>query len=128
MRFLTPEEVLELHDDQLREGGGGTAGVLSLDLLYSAVAQPEASFGGQLLHPTVWDQAAAYAYYLARNHPFLDANKRTALHAALTFLQLNGHSVREDANDELVEAMVKIAAGQFTKDAMAASLRSCAET
>ncbi|MBX7115912.1 MAG: type II toxin-antitoxin system death-on-curing family toxin [Myxococcaceae bacterium] len=128
MRFLTVEEVLSIHDDQVREEfGGGATGLRSLDLLQSAVAQPEATFGGELLHPTVWDQAAAYAYHLARNHPFVDANKRTALNAALTFLQLNGHTLRSEIEDDLVELMVKIAEGQLEKDAVAALLRSYAE-
>jgi death on curing protein len=127
VRFLTVEEVLELHDDQLRDDcGGGSTGLLSLDLLYSAVAQPRTSFGGELLHPTVWDQAAAYAYHIARNHPFLDGNKRTALNAALTFLCLNGHIIREDANDQLVEMMVRIAEGQLSKQEVASLLRTLA--
>ncbi len=128
MRFLTAEEVLELHDDQLRDDcGGGSTGLLSLDLLYSAVAQPEATFSGELLHPTVWDQAAAYAYHIARNHPFVDGNKRTALDAALTFLHLNGHVIREDASDELVEMMVRIAEGQLSKQEVASLLRTLSE-
>ena len=124
---MTVEEVLNIHDDQLSDDcGGGPAGLLSLDLLYSAVAQPEATFDGELLHPTLWDQAAAYAYHLARNHAFMDANKRTALNATLTFLQLNGQPLREDANDELVEMMIKIADGQLSKEAVSSLLRSYA--
>jgi death-on-curing protein len=129
VRFLSVEEVLALHDDQLSEDcGGGSAGLRSLDLLQSAVAQPEATFGGELLHPTVWDQAAAYAYHLARNHPFVDANKRTALNAALTFLALNGQTLREDANDELVEMMVRVAEGGVDKAALASQFRALVDT
>jgi len=125
---LTVEEVLGIHDDQLSaDFGGGSTGVLSLDLLYSAVAAPEATFDGELLHPTRWDQAAAYAYHLARNHPFVDANKRTGLNAALTFLRLNGYAIHEDANAELEEMMVKIVENQLGKDAVASLLRSFAE-
>ena len=57
----------------------------------------------------------------------MDANKRTALNAALTFLQLNGHTVRSEADDELVEMTVKIAEGHLEKDAIAAMLRSLVE-
>ena len=128
MRFLTVEEVLSIHDDQLQEQcGGGATGLRSLDLLQSAVAQPEASFSGELLHQTVWDQAAAYAYHLARNHPFVDANKRTALNAALTFLLLNGYTLRSGTDDELVDMMVQIAEGRLDKEAVSAVLRSLAE-
>ncbi|MBX7115908.1 MAG: hypothetical protein K1X64_16380 [Myxococcaceae bacterium] len=66
MRFLTVEEIINIHDDQVREEyGGGVTGLRSLDLLQSVVAQPEATFGGELLHPTIWEQTAAYAYHLA---------------------------------------------------------------
>jgi death-on-curing protein len=128
VRFLTVEEVLEIHDDQLRdENGGGSTGLCSLELLYSAVAQPEATYDGELLHPTVWDQAAAYAYHLALNHAFVDGNKRVGLNAALTFLRLNGYSLPESANDALEGAMVKIVEDHLAKDAVALLLRSLAE-
>lgn len=73
--FLTLEEVLTIHDEQLSpDCGGGATGVRSMDLLYSAIAQPEATFGGVLLHETLWDQAAAYAYHLAKNPSWTRTN------------------------------------------------------
>ena len=129
MRFLSSEEVLAIHDEQLTEDcGGGATGLRSLDLLLSAMAQPEATFGGMHLHETVWDKAAAYAFHLANNHPFVDANKRTALNAALTFLDLNGHSIRADAGDELVEMMVAVADGRLSKADVSRLLASLSET
>lgn len=60
-------------------------------MLESALAQPQITFGGQPLHPTVPAQAAAYLYHLAMNHPFIDGNKRTAFAVMDTFLRVNGY-------------------------------------
>ena len=65
--------VLAIHDDQIASFGG-TSGLRDEGLLQSALAQPQATFGGQLLHPSIAEQAAAYLYHLAMNHPFLDGN------------------------------------------------------
>ncbi|MEG4329587.1 Fic family protein, partial [Microcoleus sp. herbarium5] len=74
-KFLFLDEVLELHDDQI-SSFGGTPGVRDEGLLESALAQPQATFGGQFLHSTISEQAAAYLYHIAMNHPFIDGNKR----------------------------------------------------
>jgi death-on-curing protein len=73
----------------LRASGGG-AGLRDRSLLESAVAAPQASFGGEALIRDTVEIAAAYLYYLCRNHPFVDGNKRTALATALVFLKANG--------------------------------------
>ncbi|MDF0551888.1 Fic family protein [Kamptonema sp. UHCC 0994] len=69
--------VLIIHARQI-EKFGGSQGIRDEGLLESALAQPQSTFGGELLHPTIQDQAAAYFYHLAMNHPFIDGNKRTA--------------------------------------------------
>lgn len=76
-KFPLLDDVLRIHDRQIEVFGGST-GVRDLGLLESALAQPQATFGGELLHPTLPEQAAAYLYHLAKNHPFIDGNKRTA--------------------------------------------------
>ncbi|MEH1852771.1 MAG: type II toxin-antitoxin system death-on-curing family toxin [Nostoc sp.] len=91
-KFLTISQVLDIHQRQIQRFGG-TAGVRDEGLLDSALAQPQATFGGELLHPTIHEQAAAYLYHLAMNHPFLDGNKRTAFAVMLTFLNLNGYTL-----------------------------------
>lgn len=121
MRFLTVEDVLELHALQLERFGGG-AGIRSLPLLESAVAQPEASFGGAYLHADVFEMAAAYLFHIVQNHPFVDGNKRAGLLAALVFLDLNGHSLAT-ADDRLYELTMNVAAGSADKAAAAALLR-----
>ena len=69
---------------------GGSPGIRDAGLLESAVAAPRASFGGEPLIKDPVEVAAAYLFYLCRNHPFVDGNKRTALAAALVFLAHNG--------------------------------------
>jgi death on curing protein len=88
-KFLTLAEVLILHEDQVQRFGG-SSGVRDLGLLESALGQPAATFGGEFLHPTIADQAAAYLYHIAKNHPFVDGNTRTAFSVMDAFLRVNG--------------------------------------
>ncbi|MFN6482858.1 MULTISPECIES: type II toxin-antitoxin system death-on-curing family toxin [unclassified Nostoc] len=92
LKFLTISQVLDIHQRQIQRFGG-TSGVRDEGLLDSALAQAQATFGGELLHPTIHEQAAAYFYHLAMNHPFIDGNKRTAFAVMLTFLSLNGYTL-----------------------------------
>jgi death-on-curing protein len=87
-KFVSKSMVLSIHARQI-ERFGGTPGVRDEGLLESALAQPKATFGGQFLHPTISEQAAAYLYHIAMNHPFIDGNKRTAFAVTDTFLRLN---------------------------------------
>lgn len=112
-RFLDLAEVLEIHVDQI-ERYGGTAGVRDLPLLLSALAMPTAGVRGVYVHGTLFEIAAAYLFHIAKNHAFVDGNKRTALASALAFLDLNGVSV-EASTDELVALVEGVVAGRFTK-------------
>ncbi len=111
--FLTLAEILDLHEQQL-EVFGGSAGIRDLGLLESAMMVPQATSTGVFLHDSLQDMAAAYAFHIAQNQPFLDGNKRTALAAALVFLELNEIDV-EDPKRMLYEAMIKIAEHRMTK-------------
>lgn len=106
--FLTLPEVLALHDDQI-SCFGGTSGIRDVGLLESALAQPQATFGGELLHTTIYEQAAAYLFHLAMNHPFLDGNKRTAFAVMDAFLRLNGYQLNlsDDQTYQLVLDVVQ---------------------
>ena len=118
--FLLLEEVLRIHAHQI-ERYGGSFGVRDAGLLQSAVAAPQASFAGGFLHGTPFEMAAAYLFHLARNHPFLDGNKRAALAAALVFLELNDVSI--DAPDEkIVELVLRVATGKASKAEVAVFL------
>jgi death-on-curing protein len=119
--FLTLDEVLALHADQI-ERYGGAAGVRDLGLLQSALAAPRATFGKEFLHGTLPEMAAAYLFHVARNHPFLDGNKRTGLAAAIAFLGLNGLWL-EINPDMLSEVVVRVAEGAMTKAELAEAIR-----
>lgn len=93
--FLTVEQVHQIHAEAIRRFGG-SAGLRDLTLLESAVAAPQASFGGESVYEDVVEVAAAYLYYLCKNHPFIDGNKRVALGSCLVFLDLNGIATLPD--------------------------------
>jgi len=116
-RFLTLEDVLELHDMQL-EAYGGATGIREQSLLESALMTPQASFGGELVHNGVFELAAAYAFHIAENQPFVDGNKRTALASALVFLDWN-HIEISDPNEELYDAMIGLAKKTLDKAGLA---------
>lgn len=123
--FLTVEEVLDLHDDQLRLFGGGS-GIRDRGALESAVAVPQASFDGAFLHEDLFAMAAAYAFHIAENQPFVDGNKRTALNAALVFLDLNGWIV-SDPRGDLYDAILGLADASFDKADLAKLLHNLAK-
>ena len=109
MLFLTLDDILESHQNQIATHGG-SHGIRDLGLLESAIAQPEASFGGQYLHVDLFEMAAAYLYHLVMNHPFVDGNKRVGLEASLIFLEINNESLIAN-DDELVDLVLKTTAG-----------------
>ena len=121
VRFLSLEQVLAIHADQVRRYGGGL-GVRDLGLLKSAMAMPQASFSGQYLHPTLHEMAAAYLFHLTQNHPFLDGNKRSGLAAAIAFLGLNDIWLESDPA-ELLEMVLSVARGEIGKPEIAVFLR-----
>jgi len=122
--FLTVPEVLALHRDQLRLFGGAD-GIRDAAALQSAVAVPRSTFDGLFLHEDLFQMAAAYAYHLAENQPFLDGNKRTALNAALVFLDINGWLVA-DPEMRLYDAMIAISTHALDKAGLADLLRELA--
>jgi len=114
--FLTLDEVLSLHAEQIRLFGG-SSGIRDVGLLQSATGSVEATFGGAFLHETIFAMAAAYLYGICRNHPFIDGNKRTAVGAALTFLEMNGVEVDAD-EDAFYDLVIGIAEGRVSKAAV----------
>ncbi len=118
-RWLSIRSVLAIHAEQVAEHGGGT-GVRDAALRESALARPMnlAAYGS----PDAAALAAAYAYGLARNHPFVDGNKRTAFVVAATFLLRNDLGV-EATEAEVVLAFVGLAAGRLSEEALASWFR-----
>lgn len=111
--FLTLDEVLSLHAEQIRLFGG-KSGIRDLGFLLPATGSVEATFDGAFLHETIFSMAAAYLYGICRNHPFLDGNKRTAVAAALTFLEMNGIEVDAD-EDAFYDLVIGVAEGRVSK-------------
>ena len=119
--FLTLDEVLEIHQDQIRRYGGSD-GIRDQGLLESALAQPAATFGGNYLHADLAEMAAAYLFHIVQNHPFVDGNKRVGTVAAVVFLAMN--DVELDADEEVFERMVlDVAAGRADKSRAAGFIR-----
>jgi death-on-curing protein len=119
-RWLSKRLVLLVHAEQLSEHGGGL-GLRDEGLLDSALARPEmkAHYGNADLSAL----AAAYAYGVAQNHPFLDGNKRTAYVALELFLALNGHVLTASDEDSVV-TFLQLAAGDLTEDELTIWVRN----
>lgn len=119
-KFISISETLDIHARQLKKFGG-SSGIRDEGLLESALAQPQATFSGEFLHTTLYEQAAAYLYHLAKNHPFLDGNKRTAFAVMDTFLRVNGCTLvmTDEQAYELVQDVVN---GRVSKTELAALL------
>ncbi len=111
--FLSINEVLEIHAQQI-DRYGGLHGIRDPAALESAVATPQATFGGEYLHDTIPAMAAAYLFHLCQNHAFIDGNKRAGANAAVTFLLLNDWDM-SFGEDELADLVLSVAAGCATK-------------
>jgi death-on-curing protein len=122
--FLALEDVLEIHAAQLARYGGQD-GIRDRGLLLSAMAQPEMSFAGEFLHEDLFAMAAAYAFHIAENQPFIDGNKRTAFQAADVFLTLNGFDL--PASKRWQVAMIEIAKRTLDKPGLALLFRKFAK-
>jgi death-on-curing protein len=119
--WLLEETVIAIHQRQISEHGG-SEGLRDEGLLASALARPQNVLAYAQPPPDLAALAAAYAYGIARNHPFVDGNKRTALVAARTFLLLNG--VNLEANqDEKYLTFLQLAQGTLTEEQLADWIR-----
>lgn len=126
IEFLTVEVVVALHRRQLERFGGGT-GLRDLGLLESAVAQPQASFGGKFVHDGLFAMAAAYLFHIVSNHPFVDGNKRAGLLAAQVFLDVNGITLEHDS-EAFYALTMGVAEGRIDKSAVTAELERIAKS
>lgn len=123
--FLSIEDVILIHKNQI-ELYGGAKDIRDHGLLESAINQPMATFDGISLHPSLFDKAAAYLYYLCKNHPFLDGNKRVALASSLVFLDINGYEIL-DPNEILYNFVIGVAEGQYKLEEIKKILESLAK-
>src|ERR1041385_3365218 len=121
IQFLTLTDILFLHKKQI-DRFGGSHGVKDMRLLESAIATPQASFGGEYLHPSLPEMASAYFYHLIMNHPFIDGNKRIGALSADVFLGFNGLDLSVD--QDLYEHLTfETAQGKRSKSEVAEFLR-----
>ena len=120
-RFIPPELVLSIHADLLQRYGGHP-GLRDPGLLESALAQPRMTAGGKEIHKTVFDKAAAYGFYVCKNHPFVDDNKRVALVLMDVFLQKNGREIIS-SEEEAYTMMMSLASGKLSKAQLAKWLK-----
>ncbi len=119
-RWINRQALVLLHDESLAIHGGAS-GLRDEGMFESALARPGnlAAYGS----PDVFECAAAYAFGLAKNHPFIDGNKRTAFLAAGVFLRINGYRLTV-SQIEAVDAVLALAAGDLSESAFAAWLRA----
>ena len=123
---LTVEIVREIHAEAIARFGGSD-GVRDSALLESAVAAPQASFGGRSPYQDLTEVAAAYLYYLCRNHPFIDGNKRAALGSCIVFFRLNGIEPKPDG-PEWEELVLAVASGNLDREQATMRLRELLPT
>jgi death-on-curing protein len=118
-KWIDPAVVLAVHDEQLAEHGG-MSGIRDMGLLQSALARPVQleAYGD----PDVFDLAAAYAFVIARNHPFVDGNKRTAYVVSMLFLRLNGFHINAPAPARVI-LFEQLGKGEIEQDELAGYLR-----
>jgi death on curing protein len=123
--WLDERIVRAMHSDQIAQYGG-SAGIRDKNLLSASLARPQhlLAYGES---PIIFDLAAAYGYGLAKNHPFVDGNKRTAFVAMATFLELNGYSLTV-SEPEVVVAMERLAAGLETQESISLWLKENANS
>lgn len=121
MKYLTPQQVLAIHDQAVKRFGG-SYGVRDLGLVESAVGRPQATFDAVELYGSVFEKTAALLQSLLKNHPFVDGNKRTALSSAAIFLQMNGY-VLVNSHEEEVEFAVSVDNQNLSLEEIAAWLK-----
>jgi death-on-curing protein len=120
--FLPVDLVKQIHAEAIAQFGG-SEGLRDEGLLESAVAAPQATLGGESVYGSMEEVAAAYLFYLCRNHPFVDGNKRVALGACLVFLRLNGLEPAPDGPD-WEKLTLDVAGSQLDRDATTRRLKA----
>ena len=107
MNYLNINQVLAIHSEVI-EQAGGSRGIRDIGLVDSAVARPQATFGGKDLYPDIFSKAACLGHSFIRNHPFVDGNKRTGYMSMRLFLNINGYDIKAH-EDEKYKFVIEIA-------------------
>ena len=114
MVYLGLDEVLAIACKVLKLEVGALVRITDLGLADSAIARPGASFQGEEFYPTIEAKAASLLFGLARNHAFIDGNKRIAVLATLQFLNVNGYDLDLEPADEVFKTVVQVASGSLS--------------
>jgi death-on-curing protein len=115
MRYLTLRETLALYH-RVIDQSGGSRGVRDLGAVESALAQPQMTYGGFELYPTIAEEAVALGFSLIMNHPLIDGNKRVGHAAMEVFLMLNGYEI-EASVEEQERVILQVASGKMGREA-----------
>jgi len=121
MNYLNINQVLAIHSEVI-EQAGGSRGIRDIGLLDSAVARPQATFGGKDLYSDIFSKAACLGHSLIRNHPFVDGNKRTGYMSMRLFLNINGYDIKAP-EDEKYKFVIEIAKKERDEKSMAEWLK-----
>lgn len=126
-KFISKESILKIHKVMI-DTFGGSYGVRDQSLLDSAIYMPESGFGGSFFHQSLFDKASACLYHIAKNHPFIDGNKRIALACTETFLRVNGYKLKKESKLEIYDFVIEVASShEITKEKIALFLEANSE-
>ncbi|MEH2239252.1 type II toxin-antitoxin system death-on-curing family toxin [Nostoc sp.] len=121
-KFLAKEDVIRIHDELVSESGE-SLNILNEGLLDSALYSPQATFGGEYLYATIYEQASAYLFHIACNHAFEQGNKRTAFATMVTFLNVNDYHI-EITEEEAEKLIVQVVTHEISKEKLPAILKN----
>lgn len=118
VKYLRAQDFILLHDLAVEETGG-SHGIRSIETLEAAAERPKTSFAGKDLYPDIFSKSASVMHSLIASHPFVDGNKRTAIHAAMTMLELNGYRFKA-SQKEVIAFTLKVATEKTSVEEIAA--------
>ncbi|MDT8389286.1 MAG: type II toxin-antitoxin system death-on-curing family toxin [Lentisphaeria bacterium] len=116
--FITLEEALFFHKEEIRQAGG-SEGIRDPESLEAALSAPKVAFGNAFLMGDIFEMAAAYVESVCARHPFVDGNKRTGTVCALTFLLLNGYEIDEMYDLELADIVLDLVTHKIDRQGLA---------
>lgn len=120
-KFVSLGEAIQIHNHhiqkQIEDGEGGSQEIADLGLLKSAIAQPQIGSKEGFLYKSLFEMAATYAFHIIKNHPFVDANKRTGMTCAIAFLEENGYQTTA-SSDQIYATATGIANNLIRKEAV----------
>lgn len=121
MKYLRAQDFILLHNFVIEETGG-SHGIRNVEALEAAAERPKTPFARKDLYPDIFSKSASVMHSLIASHPFVDGNKRTAIHAAMTMLELNGYRFKV-SQKEIIAFTLKVATEKTSVEEIAAWLK-----